>query len=117
MRPRWESLQAVAETAEQAPVRPQSIPPNRVSARSTSPATPPPDVVRPDTDEEAELLDEEARKTPGWLFALQMIVLVLVVAVLGVLVYLFATGDLFGEDAGSAATAIAPIWVASPTGP
>ena len=127
MRPRWESLQSVADTAEQTAVRPQHRPPTRVSARvaghgtppaqSPPPALSPTEVTGPEPDHDAELLDEEARKTPAWLFALQMVVLVLVVAVLGVLVYLFATGDLFGDNDGAVAIALTQAMPPDPAGP
>ncbi|MGC0142242.1 hypothetical protein [Pseudactinotalea sp. Z1732] len=103
MTPRWESLQRAAALRARADAEPAArpTPPLRTSAmRSAEVGEPPVQPVGPAEEEapEDELHEAEARKTPGWLFALQMLVLVLVIAILGALVYLFATGDLFGDD-------------------
>ena len=115
LKPKWEALQGPQTASHPAKPRPgQATEPLRRAAtpdldRDESPAPAPPS---PAVDPEAELLEEEARKTPVWLFALQMVVLVLVVAVLGVLVYLFATGDLFGENNGIVAMGLPASWSA-----
>ncbi|MGC0251715.1 hypothetical protein [Pseudactinotalea sp. Z1748] len=103
MTPRWESLQRAAALRAKAEAEPAArpTPPLRTSAmRSAEVGEPPVQPLGPaeEEDPEDELHEAEARKTPGWLFALQMLVLVLVIAILGALVYLFATGDLFGDD-------------------
>lgn len=102
MTPRWESLQRAAALRARADAEPAAhpTPPLRTSAmRAAEVGEPPVQPLGPaEEDPEDELREAEARKTPGWLFALQMLVLVLVIAILGALVYLFATGDLFGDD-------------------
>lgn len=105
MTPRWESLQrAVERTAgeraggSERPGPPLGVPAGHSAGTREPPPAPSADEDDAADDPESQLLEEEARKTPPWLFALQMLVLVLVMAVLGILVYLIATGDLFGDD-------------------
>ncbi|HLS13568.1 MAG TPA: hypothetical protein VK095_03560 [Beutenbergiaceae bacterium] len=107
MKPRWESLISGVEPAKpEQPAAERPPGPLRVSARAenrgaesgSAPDQPVDDEPRFAQDPEAEDLEDEARKTPRWLFALQMLVLVLVAAILGVLVYQLGWGDLFDDE-------------------
>lgn len=107
MKPRWESLISGVEPAQpEQPTAHTPPAPLRVSARAdtirtevdSTPVQPVDDEPRFAQDPEEEDLEDEARKTPRWLFALQMVVLVLVAAILGVLVYQLGWGDLFDDE-------------------
>lgn len=117
MKPRWESLISGVEPAKpEQPVAQTGPAPLRVSARADTVRTevdsasdqPVDDEPRFAQDPEEEDLEDEARKTPRWLFALQMVVLVLVAAILGVLVYQLGWGDLFDDEGALGAVFAGP---------